>query len=81
MFDYFPFIDKRVSAVRGLIPGQEHNEHAEILRRGIDNRMDIYKLGFVVSQIFALVFLTFSVLRKNSQLETRYKAGLKLRLI
>ena len=43
--------------------------------------MDVYKLGFVLSQIMALMFLTYSVLRRNKYLKNRHIARVKLRLI
>lgn len=63
-----------------MIVNEGGNEHAEIIKRGIDNRMDVYKLGFLISQIVALTFLTIAVLRRNKLLRARFKGRVKLRL-
>ena len=47
--DYYPYIDKKVKTVRGIIHSSVGSEHADIIRRGIDTRMDIYKLSFVLT--------------------------------
>ena len=44
-------------------------------------RMDMYKLGFILSQILALSFLTFCVIMRNKVLQSRYLSHLKLRLL
>ena len=67
--------------VRGVVQTVREYEHAEIIQRGIDKSMDVYKLGFVLSQIVALFFLTYSVLRRNKYLQNRHIARVKLRLI
>ena len=43
--------------------------------------MDMYKLGFILSQILALSFLTCCVLMRNKVLQSRFLAHLKLRLL
>jgi len=43
--------------------------------------MDVYKLGFLISQIVALAFLTFAVLRRNKLLQAKFIGRVKLRLI
>ena len=43
--------------------------------------MDIYKLFFVLTQIFALIFLTVSVLKRNKELHAKFVARVKLRLV
>lgn len=65
VLDYYPYIDKKIKMVSQVVSSSAGNEHAEIIKRGIDSRMDIYKLGFLISQILALSFLTFAVLRRN----------------
>ena len=67
--------------VRGVVQTVREYDHAEIIQRGIDKSMDVYKLGFVLSQIMALMFLTYSVLRRNKYLQNRHIARVKLRLI
>lgn len=80
--DYFPYIEKRVFTIGTVIHDfGERDVHSEILRRGIDNRTELYKLGFVLAQICALVFLTICVLKRNSELQTRFSARIKLRLL
>ena len=44
-------------------------------------RMDMYKLGFILSQILALSFLTICVIMRNKILQSRFLAHLKLRLL
>ena len=56
------------------------DEHADIIKRGIDNRMDFYKLGFLLSQIVALLYLTSCVLMRNSVLQARFMGRVKIRL-
>jgi len=43
--------------------------------------MDVYKLGFLISQIVALAFLTIAVLRRNKLLQAKFIGRVKLRLI
>ena len=59
--DYYPFIDKKLKLARGIIPEQIGAEHADIIKRGVETRMDIYKLGFVILQIVALAWLMIKV--------------------
>ena len=79
--DYYPYIDKRYKSARGIIPSHAGPEHLDILRRGIDTRMDVYKLSFVIAQGVALVFLTFCVLRRYRKLQLRYNAHVRLRIL
>ena len=44
-------------------------------------RMDMYKLGFILSQILALSFLTICVIMRNKVLQSRFLSHLKLRLL
>ena len=44
-------------------------------------RMDMYKLGFILSQILALSFLTICVVMRNKVLQSRFLSNLKLRLL
>ena len=44
-------------------------------------RMDMYKLGFILSQILALSFLTICVIMRNKVLQSRFLSPLKLRLL
>ena len=67
--------------VKDVIISQSGNEHLDIIQKGIDNRMDIYKLFFVLTQIFALIFLTVSVLKRNKELHAKFVARVKLRLV
>ena len=79
--DYYPYIDKKVRMGTEVIHSSSGIEHADIIRRGIDSRMDLYRVGFVMMQIMALLFLFLSVLKRNRQLQARFKARTKLRLL
>jgi len=81
VFDYFPYIEKRVNIISSIVQGPDHNEHADIIKRGIDNRTDLYKLCYVLAQIVALAYLAVCVVRRNRVLQARFKARVKLRLI
>ena len=53
---------------------QIHLEHADIIRRGLETRVDMYKLGFFIVQILALVWLMFRVQDRYTQLTKRFIA-------
>ena len=55
--------------------------HIDVIRHGIENRNDIYKAGFILTQIFALIYLTVCVIRKHKILSARRIAHVKLRLV
>ena len=79
--DYYPFIDKRYKLSRGIIKTHGYNDHLDILRRAIDTRMDVYKLGFVITQCVALIFFAVCVLYRYRKLRLKYNAHVKLRLL
>jgi hypothetical protein len=56
-------------------------DHFEVIKRGIDNRMDLYKLGFMLTQIVALIFLATKVLIRNRLLQVRFLVRVKHRLM
>ena len=58
-----------------------HDDHEDIIKRGIDNRMDLYRLIFLLVQIVALFFLALKVYWRNNELQVRFLARVKKRLI
>ena len=60
---------------------QAHEDDFEIIKRGIDNRMDLYKLGFMLTQIIALIFLATKVLIRNRMLQVRFLVRVKHKLM
>ena len=79
--DYYPFIDKKTANSRHMRQEYVANEHADIIRRGLETRMDVYKLGFVVVQIATLAWLMWKVQNRYRQLTQRFISNVKLRLI
>ena len=74
-FDYFPYIEKKLRNARGQIYQDGTGEHADIIKRGIDNSRlapDLFKSWFVLTQIFVLIYLTISVIRRNRKLQLRF---------
>ena len=58
-----------------------HDDHEDIIKRGIDNRMDLYRLIFLLVQIVALFFLALKVYWRNNELQVKFLARVKKRLI
>ena len=56
-------------------------EHADIIKRGVETRMDIYKLGFVILQIVALAWLMCKVQARYKFLTQRFITNVKARLV
>ena len=80
IFDYYPYINKKFKLVNGQV-STVYEDHLDIIKRGIDNRMDIYKLGFMLTQIVALIFLASKVLIRNRLLQVRFLVRVKHRLM
>ena len=55
-----------------------HDDHEDIIKRGIDNRMDLYRLIFLLVQIVALFFLALKVYWRNNELQVKFLRGLRV---
>ena len=54
-----------------------YDDHEDIIKRGIDSRMDLYRLIFLLAQIVALFFLALKVYMRNNHLQVKFIARVK----
>ena len=67
LLDYHPCIDRKIKFQNGVTKAI-HDDHEEIIKTIIDNRMDLYRLIFLLVQIVALFFLALKVYQRNNLL-------------
>ena len=80
VFDYHPYIARKFNFDRH---GKVHaitEDHEMIILGGIESRMDIYRLGYHIAQVIALLFLAIKVYGRNKLLQVKFLARVKRRL-
>ena len=80
MLDYHPYIDRKFKYMNGKVKAVQY-DHEEVILRGVESRMDFYKLGFLLSQIIALFYLAIKVYSRNKLLQVKFLARVKRRLV
>ena len=66
LLDYHPYIDRRLKYINGKVEALS-DDHGDIIMKGIESRMDLYKLLFLLSQIVAPFFLMVKVHMRNKE--------------
>ena len=52
--------------------------HGELIQTGIEPRVDIYKVVFMLMQMFVLLFFTLALIIKNRALKKEFAEKVKL---
>lgn len=55
--------------------------HGELIQTGIEPRVDIYKVVFMLTQMFVLLFFTLALIIKNRALKKVFAEKVKLEVL
>lgn len=55
--------------------------HGELIQTGIEPRVDIYKVVFMLTQMFVLLFFTLALIIKNRALKKEFAEKVKLEVL
>lgn len=80
LFDYYGFLDKKFKMIDGQVR-IIYTHHSDLVMKALENRMDLFKLTFVVFQLLSLIFLSVRIFVYNNALHVTFVKNVKDRLI
>lgn len=78
--EHYPFLANKVFLKRSPY-SQSTVSHGELIQTGIEPRVDIYKVVFMLTQMFVLLFFTLALIIKNRALKKVFAEKVKLEVL
>jgi len=80
LFDYYGFLDKKFKMVDGQVR-LIYTNHTDLVLKGLEKRMDIFKISLLICQLLGLIFLAIRMLLYNRRLSQKFFEDVKQQVI